>query len=156
MNYPIEKLLWSIAIPGFGQLLNGRYLKGLILIGLEFVINVNSHLNEAIMFSFQGDTTEALGTTNFQWLMFYPCVYMYGLWDAYRDAGGGKMALSYIPFVLPAYFGTVGIVYSPYCKVMGYLVGPVWLPMLMAVIGVFLGVSLQHFLAPRFSHILDE
>lgn len=38
-----EKLLWSIALPGFGQLLNGKYLKEILLIVLEFSINVQSH-----------------------------------------------------------------------------------------------------------------
>jgi hypothetical protein len=44
----IEVLLWSIALPGFGQILNGNFLKGLLLIGLEFMINVQSNLNEVI------------------------------------------------------------------------------------------------------------
>ncbi len=30
---PFEKLLWSIAIPGVGQLLNEKYIKG-----IEFII----------------------------------------------------------------------------------------------------------------------
>jgi hypothetical protein len=41
----IEKVLWSIALPGFGQLLNGKFLKGLLLIVLEFLINVQSNFN---------------------------------------------------------------------------------------------------------------
>ena len=32
---PTEKLLWSIALPGFGQMLNGKYVKGILLIILE-------------------------------------------------------------------------------------------------------------------------
>jgi hypothetical protein len=42
----IEKRLWSIALPGFGQLLNGKFLKGLLLIGLEVLINVQSNFNK--------------------------------------------------------------------------------------------------------------
>jgi hypothetical protein len=34
----VEKLLWSIALPGFGQILNGDLLKGLLFIALEFLI----------------------------------------------------------------------------------------------------------------------
>ena len=136
MNKKLEKILWSIAIPGFGQLLNGKYVKGLVFILLEFVINVKSNLNEAIMLSFQGDITEGISITNFQWLMFYPCVYMFAIWDAYRDAGGRASPLS---FVLAAYLGTVGIVYSTTLKVMGHLLGPVWLPMSLALIGVLIG-----------------
>lgn len=45
---PKEKLLWSIAFPGFGQLLNGKYVKGIIFISLEFIINVQSKFNQII------------------------------------------------------------------------------------------------------------
>lgn len=41
-----ETLLWSIALPGFGQLLNGKLIKGTVLIFLEFMVNVQSNLNE--------------------------------------------------------------------------------------------------------------
>jgi hypothetical protein len=50
----LEKLLWSIAIPGFGHLLNGKFIKGTILIILEFLIDTNSNLNSLIMLSFNG------------------------------------------------------------------------------------------------------
>lgn len=36
----IESALWSIAIPGLGQLLNKKYFKGIILIALEFLIRL--------------------------------------------------------------------------------------------------------------------
>ena len=39
---PKEVLLWSIAFPGFGQLLNGKYFKGIMLILLEVIINIQS------------------------------------------------------------------------------------------------------------------
>ena len=84
---PKEKLLWSIALPGFGQLLNGKYLKGILFIVLEFTINVQSHFNELILFSFNGDIEKAVEHTEYQWLMFYPCVYFFAMWDAFKDAG---------------------------------------------------------------------
>jgi hypothetical protein len=149
MNSKIEKILWSIAIPGFGQFLNGKFLKGFLFIALEFLINVNSHLNNAIILSFQGDILGSLKTTNFQWLMFYPCVYMFAIWDAYRDAGGGQTHLSYLPFVLPAYLGTVGIIYSSKFRIMGHLLGVVWLPIVLALTGVAIGCILQKCLHPR-------
>lgn len=86
----LEKFLWSIALPGFGQILNKRYLKGIVAISLEFLINVNSKLNLAIMYSFQGEITKAISSTNFQWLLFYPCLYLFAAWDACKDAGGSK------------------------------------------------------------------
>jgi len=67
-----QAALWSIAIPGFGQLINGRYIKGLTLIGLELLINMNSGLNSIIIYSFQGQTMQAINATNYQWLCSIP------------------------------------------------------------------------------------
>ena len=44
-----EKLLWSIALPGLGQLLNGKYIKGIVLIFLELLVYVQGNLNEIIL-----------------------------------------------------------------------------------------------------------
>jgi hypothetical protein len=128
----IEVLLWSIALPGFGQILNGKFLKGLLLIGLEFLINVKSNWNEVIISSFHGEFTEAIRNTNYQWLMFYPCIYMFGIWDAYKDAGGVHSPYTFVPFVFGAYFGTIGVIYSK-----GFL-GGVWL----GIVGIFVGVAI--------------
>jgi len=45
-----EVLFWSIALPGFGQILNKKYAKGILFILLEFTINLQANLNEAIIF----------------------------------------------------------------------------------------------------------
>lgn len=65
-----ERLFWCIAFPGFG--LNGKYLKGITFISLEFVINVKSHFNEVILYSFNGEIKKAIDYTDYQWIMFYP------------------------------------------------------------------------------------
>jgi len=83
---PWMALLWSLAIPGFGQLYNRDYLVGILLVILEFVINVKSNLNLIILYSFQGGFTAAQDTANFEWLLFYPCVYTFSLWQAYNKA----------------------------------------------------------------------
>ncbi|WP_338469468.1 hypothetical protein R4Z10_11605 [Niallia sp. XMNu-256] len=139
MRQPIEVLLWSIALPGFGQLLNGRFLKGIVFILLEIIINVQSRFNELIVLSFLGETEKALSLTNYQWLMFYPCIYFYAMWDAYRDAGGAKHKFSFLPYVFCAYFVTVGLIYSPKVNVLGFPIGPVWLPMLSVIPGIIVG-----------------
>lgn len=130
---PTEKLLWSIALPGFGQLLNGAYLKGFVLIVLEFIINVKSNLNIVIIESFYGNVEKAIQLTNYQWLMFYPCVYLFAIWDAYKDARGVKSSYSAIPFVFSAYFGTIGVIYSR------SFLGPIWLPIICLVLGAGIG-----------------
>ena len=55
-----EKLMWSIALPGFGQYLNGKYFKGTVLLILEFLINVQANFNQVILLSFHGEIGEAI------------------------------------------------------------------------------------------------
>ncbi|MED4600273.1 hypothetical protein P9314_06100 [Paenibacillus validus] len=143
---PLESLFWCIAFPGFGQFLNGQYFKGIILIALEFAINMGANLNTTIIESFQGRIQLSIEHTDYQWLMFYPCVYMFGIWDAYKHAGGGKSPNATFPFVFCAFFATVGVVYSPNFRIAGVLLGPVWLPMLFAFIGVFFGLGIKRLL----------
>ena len=139
----IEKVLWSIALPGFGQLLNGKFLKGLLLILLEFLINVQSNFNKMIIYSFQGDIQGSIDHVNYQWLMFYPCIYMFAMWDAYKDAGGGKSPYSFLPFVFAAYFVTIGLIYSSTLSIFGVLLGPVFLPMLFLIPGISIGLLIK-------------
>ncbi|MGD6943960.1 hypothetical protein ACQCT6_18245 [Cytobacillus gottheilii] len=140
---PKEKLLWSIAFPGFGQLLNGKYLKGFLFILLEFIINVQSNFNQIIFFSFNGEINKAIEYTDYQWLMFYPCIYFFSMWDAYKDAGGAKEQYSYLPFVVPAFFVTIGLMYAERVRLFGVCLGTVWFPMLCAIPGVVIGLLLR-------------
>lgn len=145
-NRKLEMLFWSIALPGFGQLLNGKYIKGIIFITLEFLINVSSGFNEVIMLSFHGEINAAINQTNYGWLMFYPCVYMFAMWDAFRDAGGGRTSYSFFPFVFGAYFTTVGLMYSSKIKIFGVLWGPIWLSILFLCFGLAIGIALREIL----------
>lgn len=139
----VEILLWSIALPGFGQILNGKFLKGLLLIGLEFIINVESNLNEVIISSLNGEIETSIIQTDYQWLMFYPCVYMFGMWDSFKDAGGGNTPYCVVPFVFGAYFGTIGVIYSR------VLLGAVWLGIVGVIVGVGVGILIRAVLIRR-------
>ncbi|MCM3616623.1 hypothetical protein M3936_03405 [Sutcliffiella horikoshii] len=139
MDKSLERLLWSIALPGFGQLLNKKYFKGLVFIILEFLINVLANFNSIIMYSFNGEIEQAFLETNYLWLMFYPCLYFFSMWDAFKDAGGGKSPYSYLPFVSCAYMVTVGLMLSGKIKIFGTLLGPVFMPMLFVIPGLVLG-----------------
>jgi hypothetical protein len=139
MNKSIERLLWSIALPGFGQFLNKKYFKGLTFIILEFLINVQANFNAIILYSFNGDINRAYQDANYLWLMFYPCLYFFAMWDAFKDAGGGKTPYSYLPFVSCAYFVTVGLMLAGKIKLFGFLLGPVWMPILFVLPGLAAG-----------------
>lgn len=139
----LEAALWSLAIPGFGQLINKKYLKGLVLIGLELLINVQSGLNTVIIYSFHGQTMEAINSTNYQWLMFYPCLYLFAIWDAYYDAGGDEIPLLFLPFTLSAYAGTIGVIFSSTFTIKNVLLGPFWLMLCFSLIGLGLGFIIR-------------
>jgi hypothetical protein len=142
----MEKLFWSIAFPGFGQLLNGQLLKGFVFIALEFLVNVQSHFNKVILLSFHGEIQKAIHQTNYQWLMFYPCLYFFAMWDAYKEAEGETSRYTFLPFAFSAFFVTAGLIFSPYLKIMGVLWGPVWLPMSCVIPGVGIGLLLKYVL----------
>lgn len=145
----LEIVLWSIAFPGFGQILNGEFLKALLFVGLEFLVNVQSNFNTIIIDSFHWNTIRAINQTDYQWLMFYPCLYTFAIWDAYRDAGGGKSPYAVLPTVAGAYVGTVGVIYSRSLSLIGIKFGPVWLGMMGTLLGVLLGAILRKILLKR-------
>jgi hypothetical protein len=138
-----EKLMWSIALPGFGQYLNGKYFKGTILLLLEFLINVQANFNQAILLSFHGEIGDAIKHTNYQWLMFYPCLYFFSMWDAVKDAGGRKDPYSFLPYVFAAFFVTIGLIFSSNVTIFGLLLGPVWLPILFVFPGIIIGFIIR-------------
>lgn len=78
----------------------------------------------------------AIQQTDYQWLMFYPCLYFFAMWDAYKDAGGAKDPLIFLPFVFGGFFVTVGLIYSAKIRLFGILLGPIWLPILFMFIGL--------------------
>ncbi|WP_347552146.1 hypothetical protein ABFG93_08030 [Pseudalkalibacillus hwajinpoensis] len=144
--FPFEVLLWSIAFPGFGQIINKAYILGAFFILLEFVINVKSNLNLNILYSFQGKSEEAVLVTNYEWAMFYPCVYLYAIYESFLSAieKSGEVPPVYLslPFVTGAYFSTVGVVYSDVLPFIIY-VPSTFIPIIGIVIGVGVGFMLR-------------
>jgi hypothetical protein len=139
----LEAVMWSIALPGFAQLLTGNLIKGILFVLLEFLVNVYSNFNKGIMFSFLGEPEMAMKVIDFQWLMFYPCLYMFAMWDAYRSVMPEEEKLTFLPFVFSAYFVTVGLMYSPKFKLFGVFPGPVFTPMMFVIPGVVSGFLIR-------------
>ena len=77
---------WSMAFPGFGHLLLSKYLRGILLFIWEMVINLNAHVNSAMVFSFMGEFDKAKGVLDPRWLMLYLPTYFFAIWDSYRTA----------------------------------------------------------------------
>lgn len=75
---------WSAAFPGFGHMLLSKYLRGYALFIWEVIVNVNSHLNSSMVYSFQGNIDMAKEVLDTRWLLMYIPVYIFGIWDSYR------------------------------------------------------------------------
>ncbi len=139
----LEAVMWSIALPGFAQLLTGNLVKGILFVLLEFLVNVQSNFNKGIMYSFLGETGMAMQVMDYQWLMFYPCLYMFAMWDAYRSVMPEDEKITFLPFVFSAYFVTVGLMISPKINILGIFPGPVFLPMMFVIPGVLVGLMIR-------------
>jgi len=139
----LEVIFWSIAFPGFGHLVAGYYLKGIFFVLLEFLINVQSGFNQAIRYSFLGEMDLAFHAIDYQWLMFYPCVYMFALWDSYRLVSENIEKYSFFPYVFGAYFLTVGTMIATGVKFGDISLGPVFFPMISLIPGILTGYLIK-------------
>ncbi|MDN3019168.1 hypothetical protein PH210_23630 [Paenibacillus sp. BSR1-1] len=83
---PNAAMLWSVVLPGFGQLYNKDYLVGFALIALEFLVNLNANLNLSLITTFVGDMNSSHHSINYRWGLFYPSIYGYAIWQAYNAA----------------------------------------------------------------------
>ncbi len=85
LRNPYTMAFWSIAFPGFGHLLLGKYLRGFLLVCWEFFINQYSKINLAMVHSFNGNFELAKEVINLRLLHMYIPIYMFCIWDSYRS-----------------------------------------------------------------------
>lgn len=83
---PCAAMLWSLMLPGFGQLYNRDFVTGFALIILEVIINVKADLNLALLYSFRGKLIEAHEIGDLRWGLFYPSFYCFAMWQALNYA----------------------------------------------------------------------
>lgn len=76
---------WSAAFPGFGHLMLAKYHRGYILFLWEIVVNINANINQAMVYSFQGNIAMANEVLNTRWIIMYIPVYLFAIWDSYRS-----------------------------------------------------------------------
>lgn len=84
LRNPFIVALWSAIFPGMGHLLLGKYLRGFILFVWEVGINLISHLNLAIFYSFIGQFETAKQVLDIRWALLYFPTYLFAMWDSYR------------------------------------------------------------------------
>lgn len=81
---PLIIALWSVAFPGFGHFLIHKFVTGFALFFWEFYINQMTHLNTAMMYSFNGNFDQAKAVLNEKFVYLYIPVYLFAIWDSYR------------------------------------------------------------------------
>jgi hypothetical protein len=75
---------WSCAFPGFGHILLSKYIRGLLLILWETVINTHANINLALVHTFTGDFKLAQSEIDIRWMSLYVSVYLFSIYDSYR------------------------------------------------------------------------
>lgn len=83
---PWSAALWSLVMPGFGQLYNNQYLLGFILIFAEVSINSLASLNLSILYTFHWDLKMAHNVVDFEWGLFYPSIWGFSMWQGFNKA----------------------------------------------------------------------
>lgn len=84
-SHPWVALAWSALLSGFGHIYNMKAVKGIILLSWTVAIIYFAHINQAIIYTFLGQYGKARVAVDYQWLLFFPSLYLFGMWDAYND-----------------------------------------------------------------------
>ena len=71
---------WSLAFPGLGHLLLSKYTRGYLLFLWEIFVNVNGHINLAILYSFTGRFQMAKDVLDINWVLLYIPTYIFAVW----------------------------------------------------------------------------
>jgi TM2 domain-containing membrane protein YozV len=157
VNYsPAMAILWSIAFPGFGQIYNHHFFKAALFMLMEFIINLNGHLNQSIIHSFFWEISLSQSVLNYNWIMFYPCIYVIPMWDAYAEAYKHSYSIpppsvKAIPFVIGAMFATVGVIYGS-----RLVPGPIFLPIILIIVGSLLGNGIVRIIQQKRNHKIKD
>ena len=80
---PRVAVIWSIFMPGAGQLYLHRLITAFFILILIIIIIYMSHVLEGIHFIILGNLDSAKSILNGEWLLFIPSVYVFAIYDAY-------------------------------------------------------------------------
>jgi hypothetical protein len=111
-------MLFSLLMPGFGQIYNRQFVKGIIFVLVEHYDNIFGQINAAIQLDFNGLHQEALNIVDYRYLLFYPGFYAYCAWDAWFGAKeGADKVKTAIPFVIGGFLGLFASIYASYLPI---------------------------------------
>lgn len=82
---PWVSAIWSLAVPGSGQLYIHRLLTASFLLLWWIAICYYSKLLPALHYTLLGDFTHAKSVLNMQWFLNIPSVHLFSMYDAYTN-----------------------------------------------------------------------
>ncbi|MBD8069355.1 hypothetical protein F7888_10205 [Bacillus sp. PS06] len=80
---PIMAVIWSLFVPGLGQLYMHRIVSAFFTITWTVIFFYNSRGLEAISLLFIGEIQQATDVLVPQWLLFFPSLYGFSVYDSY-------------------------------------------------------------------------
>lgn len=83
---PAAAAIWSLIMPGLGHLYTHRFFTGLFVLAWAVGFAYNSHLNKAIFYTLTGDFATAAAIADQEWLLFFPSLLGFAIYDAYASA----------------------------------------------------------------------
>jgi len=105
--------LFSILMPGLGQVYNKQFTRGIIFLIIEHFDNAYGKINKAIQLDLNGFHQQALATVLYDGMLFYPGFYVYSVWDAwYYAKNGANKKKTAIPFLIGGYLGELGAIFA--------------------------------------------
>ncbi len=82
---PWTSVVWSLLMPGSGQLSIHRIVSAFFILIWWMVIVYNSNLLPAVHYTVLGDFKQATSIVNIQWLLNIPSIYWFAVYDAHAN-----------------------------------------------------------------------
>ncbi|WP_248924686.1 hypothetical protein [Paenibacillus hamazuiensis] len=74
---------WSMTVPSLGQLYIHRIVSAVFTLVITLLIVINSNFIEGLHYFFMGDFRKSGEIVGAQWLLYFPSIYFFGIYDAY-------------------------------------------------------------------------
>jgi len=130
--------LFSMLMPGVGQMYNNQFVKGVVFLIIEHYDNVFGTINKAIHMDFNGAHAEALKVVDYQYLLFYPGFYAFCVWDAWFHAkAGANKTTTAITFLIAGFLGKFAAIFSAHLPIPSLTCGLVMVIPMLAGMFIF-------------------
>lgn len=87
---PWVAAFWAAVLGGAGHFHNMQLSKGAMLMAWHLAIWLNSGMSRAVVFTLLGRTDLIPEVINYEWLLFWPSIHMFNVWNAWVDCVGSN------------------------------------------------------------------